>query len=71
MPGTKATLADLAFLRAQGWDVDLAAHIRRGADRKSLELYLETFAYTVGVMQELRRGLSPPSRALRNGRGAA
>ena len=30
LPGTKATLADLAFLRAQGWDVDLAAHIRRG-----------------------------------------
>ena len=31
---------------------ELAAHIRRGADRKSLELYLETFAHTVGVMQE-------------------
>jgi len=31
---------------------DLAAWIRRGADRKSLELYLETFAHTVGVMQE-------------------
>ena len=30
----------------------LAAHIRRGADRKSLELYLETFSHTVGVMQE-------------------
>ncbi len=30
----------------------LAAHIRRGADRKSLELYLETFAHTVGVMQD-------------------
>ncbi len=30
----------------------LAAHIRQGADRKSLELYLETFAHTVGVMQE-------------------
>lgn len=30
LPGTKATLADLAFLRAQGWDIDLAAHIRRG-----------------------------------------
>lgn len=29
LPGTKATLADLAFLRAQGWDVDLAAHVRR------------------------------------------
>jgi adenosylcobyric acid synthase len=30
LPGTKATLADLAFLRAQGWDVDLLAHVRRG-----------------------------------------
>jgi adenosine deaminase len=34
-------------------DVDaLAAWFRRGADRKSLELYLETFAHTVGVLQE-------------------
>ena len=31
---------------------DLARWIRRGADRKSLELYLETFAHTVGVLQE-------------------
>jgi adenosine deaminase len=30
----------------------LARWIRRGADRKSLELYLETFALAVGVMQE-------------------
>jgi adenosylcobyric acid synthase len=30
LPGTKSTLADLAFLRAQGWDVDLVGHIRRG-----------------------------------------
>jgi adenosylcobyric acid synthase len=30
LPGTKATLGDLAFLRAQGWDIDLAAHVRRG-----------------------------------------
>lgn len=30
LPGTKATIADLAFLRAQGWDVDIAAHVRRG-----------------------------------------
>ncbi len=30
IPGTKATLADLKFLRAQGWDIDLAAHVRRG-----------------------------------------
>ena len=30
IPGTKSTRGDLAFLRAQGWDVDLAAHARRG-----------------------------------------
>src|SRR5439155_27010670 len=29
-----------------------AAWFRRGADRKSLELYLETFEHTVGVLQE-------------------
>ncbi len=31
LPGTKATIADLAYLRAQGWDVDIAAALRRGA----------------------------------------
>ncbi|HTH15976.1 MAG TPA: cobyric acid synthase [Magnetospirillum sp.] len=30
LPGSKATIADLAFLRAQGWDVDILAHVRRG-----------------------------------------
>jgi adenosylcobyric acid synthase len=30
LPGSKATIADLAFFRAQGWDVDLSAHARRG-----------------------------------------
>jgi adenosylcobyric acid synthase len=30
LPGSKATLADLAALRDQGWDIDLAAHVRRG-----------------------------------------
>ncbi len=30
LPGTKSTLSDLAFLRAQGWDIDLTAHVRRG-----------------------------------------
>lgn len=30
LPGTKSTRGDLAFLRAQGWDTDLAAHLRRG-----------------------------------------
>jgi adenosylcobyric acid synthase len=30
LPGSKATLADLADLRVEGWDIDLAAHVRRG-----------------------------------------
>ncbi len=30
LPGSKATIADLDFFRAQGWDVDLRAHYRRG-----------------------------------------
>lgn len=30
LPGSKATVADLGVLRACGWDVDLAAHRRRG-----------------------------------------
>ena len=30
IPGSKSTRADLAYLRAQGWDIDLAAHVRRG-----------------------------------------
>lgn len=30
LPGSKATIADLASLRAQGWDIDIAAHVRAG-----------------------------------------
>jgi adenosylcobyric acid synthase len=30
IPGSKSTIADLAFLRAQGWDIDILAHHRRG-----------------------------------------
>lgn len=30
LPGSKSTLGDLAFLRAQGWDIDIRAHVRRG-----------------------------------------
>jgi adenosine deaminase len=51
-----STIVELA--RDTGYDSlptrdagELATWIRRGADRKSLELYLETFAHTVGVMQ--------------------
>lgn len=30
IPGSKSTIADLAAFRNNGWDIDLAAHIRRG-----------------------------------------
>ncbi|WP_114284574.1 cobyric acid synthase [Candidatus Halocynthiibacter alkanivorans] len=30
IPGSKSTIADLTYFRAQGWDIDLQAHIRRG-----------------------------------------
>jgi adenosylcobyric acid synthase len=30
IPGSKSTIADLAALRSYGWDVDIAAHVRRG-----------------------------------------
>lgn len=30
LPGSKATLGDLAALRREGWDIDIAAHRRRG-----------------------------------------
>jgi adenosylcobyric acid synthase len=30
LPGSKSTRGDLDFLRKQGWDIDLTAHVRRG-----------------------------------------
>ena len=53
-PGTIVDLAvQYGYKGLPTLDVDdLAAHIREGADRLSLELYLETFAHTTGVMQE-------------------
>nr|WP_317891973.1 cobyric acid synthase [uncultured Sphingomonas sp.] len=30
LAGSKATIADLRFVRAQGWDIDIRAHHRRG-----------------------------------------
>ncbi|MBT3551604.1 MAG: cobyric acid synthase [Rhodospirillaceae bacterium] len=30
LPGSKTTIADMEDFRAQGWDIDLKAHVRRG-----------------------------------------
>jgi len=50
LPGSKATIADLAFLRTQGWDIDLAAHVRRGGQVLGL----------CGGYQMLGRSISDP-----------
>jgi adenosine deaminase len=52
-PGTIVELADeIGYTELPTQDPDeLGAWMTRGADRKDLLLYLETFAHTVGVMQ--------------------
>jgi adenosylcobyric acid synthase len=30
IPGTKSTIADMEFMRGQGWDIDVLAHVRHG-----------------------------------------
>ncbi|NOZ41562.1 MAG: cobyric acid synthase [Alphaproteobacteria bacterium] len=30
IPGTKSTIADMLFMRAQGWDIDILSHYRQG-----------------------------------------
>jgi len=30
LPGTKATIADMDFMRRQGWDIDILSHVRHG-----------------------------------------
>ena len=50
LPGSKSTQGDLAFLRAQGWDIDLLAHHRRGGQVLGL----------CGGYQMLGRSISDP-----------
>jgi adenosylcobyric acid synthase len=50
LPGSKSTIADLAALRAEGWDIDIAAHLRRGGHLLGL----------CGGYQMLGRSLADP-----------
>ena len=52
LPGSKATIADLAALRAAGWDIDLLAHRRRGGRILGL----------CGGYQMLGRSIADPRR---------
>jgi len=50
LAGSKSTISDLQFIKAQGWDVDMQAHLRRG--RRIIGL--------CGGYQMLGRSLSDP-----------
>jgi len=50
LPGSKATLADLAALRREGWDIDIVAHRRRGGNVLGI----------CGGYQMLGRGIADP-----------
>jgi len=50
LPGSKATLADLAALRREGWDIDILAHRRRGGQVLGI----------CGGYQMLGRGIGDP-----------
>ena len=61
LPGSKSTLADLEAFRAEGWDIDLAAHIRRGGHVLGLcggyQMLGKTVADPLGI--EGRKGTVP------------
>jgi adenosylcobyric acid synthase len=50
LPGSKATIADLEAFRSEGWDIDLASHVRRGGHALGL----------CGGFQMLGREISDP-----------
>ena len=47
LPGSKSTIGDLAFLRAQGWDIDIKAHVRRGGHVLGLCGGYQMLGYTI------------------------
>ena len=53
LPGSKSTIADLACLRAEGWEIDIAAHVRRGGHVMGLcggyQMLGQTIADPAGV----------------------
>ncbi|MBS0420425.1 MAG: cobyric acid synthase [Proteobacteria bacterium] len=51
IPGTKSTIADMEFMRAQGWDVDVFSHVRHGGRVLGI----------CGGYQMLGRSISDPS----------
>ena len=61
LPGSKATIADLGFLRREGWDIDILAHCRHGGRVLGLcagyQMLGQTIADPLGI--EGRPGTAP------------
>ncbi|MEP2427095.1 MAG: cobyric acid synthase CobQ, partial [Tateyamaria sp.] len=58
--GSKATLSDLAALRREGWDIDIAGHVRRGGHVLGLCGGYQMLGRTIADPQGLE---GPPSHA--------
>ncbi|MGI9408349.1 MAG: cobyric acid synthase, partial [Hyphomicrobiaceae bacterium] len=60
LPGSKSTIADLEYFRAEGWDVDLTAHLRRGGHVIGLGGGLQMLGTTLSDPD----GIEGPSRSV-------
>jgi adenosylcobyric acid synthase len=58
IPGSKATIADMEFVRAQGWDIDILSHHRRGGTVLGIcagyQMLGRTIADPLGIEGETR-----------------
>ncbi len=62
LPGSKSTIGDLAFLRAQGWDIDILAHVTPGRTRRRPLRRLSN----AGSQRERSRGTRGTGRRIRS-----
>ena len=56
LPGSKSTLADLRSLRETGWDIDIAAHVRRGGHVLGICAGLQMLGTTLSDPEQLEGG---------------
>ncbi|MEH6632189.1 MAG: cobyric acid synthase [Halopseudomonas aestusnigri] len=57
LPGSKATISDLIFLKEQGWDIDIAAHVRRGGQVLGICGGYQMMGYTVSDPDGIEGGV--------------
>jgi adenosylcobyric acid synthase len=60
LPGSKSTLDDLKFVRANGWDIDILAHSRRGGQVVGLCAGFQMLGQTIADRSGREGGASGP-----------